>query len=125
MLADSVETPTNLLEPSVVDWSRTRAYALGLNAVYLNLRGRETHGIVTADKASILRRDIAAALAKVLDPQDGSAVVEKVYELTPPDSVAHLAPDLLVGYARGYRSSGGSAIGRIDAEWITDNLSAW
>ncbi|MBQ34757.1 MAG: hypothetical protein CME04_00055 [Gemmatimonadaceae bacterium] len=125
VLADSVETPTNLLEPSVVDWSRTRAYALGLNAVYLNLRGRETHGIVTADKASILRRDIAAALAKVLDPQDGSAVVEKVYELTPPDSVAHLAPDLLVGYARGYRSSGGSAIGRIDAEWITDNLSAW
>ena len=29
-----------------VDWSRTRAYGLGLNGFYLNLRGREREGIV-------------------------------------------------------------------------------
>src|ERR1700691_328060 len=31
---------------SDVDWSRTRAYGLGLNGLYLNLRGRERDGIV-------------------------------------------------------------------------------
>ncbi len=29
-----------------VDWSRTRAYGLGLNGLYLNLRNREQYGIV-------------------------------------------------------------------------------
>src|SRR5262249_27449115 len=30
-----------------VDWSRTKAYAMGLGQIYLNLRGRESHGIVS------------------------------------------------------------------------------
>jgi len=29
-----------------VDWSRTKAYAMGLGDVYINLKGREAHGIV-------------------------------------------------------------------------------
>ena len=29
-----------------VDWSRTKAYSLGLGGIYLNLRGREAEGIV-------------------------------------------------------------------------------
>src|SRR5439155_1172445 len=31
-----------------VDWSRSRAYALGTGQIYVNLRGREGHGIVAA-----------------------------------------------------------------------------
>ena len=30
-----------------VDWSRTRAYGLGLNGLYINLAGREERGIVS------------------------------------------------------------------------------
>ena len=29
-----------------VDWSRTRAYAMGLGQIFLNVRGREGQGIV-------------------------------------------------------------------------------
>lgn len=125
VLVDPAADTSNLLGSTDIDWSRTRAYALGLNAVYVNLRGREIHGIVDAAEMPALRQEIATALEGVRDPQDGSPVVQKVYELTAPESVAHLAPDLLIGYARGYRSSGGSAIGRIDTDWIVDNLSAW
>ena len=40
---------------SPIDWSQTRAYGLGLNGVYLNLRGRERDGIVDpADKDALL-----------------------------------------------------------------------
>jgi predicted AlkP superfamily phosphohydrolase/phosphomutase len=124
-LADVTAATANLLEPADIDWSRTRAYALGLNAIYLNLQDRESHGIVAADEVQGLRQDIATALAELRDPTDGSPVVQQVYQLTPSASVAHLAPDMLIGYARGYRSSGGSAIGRLDSAWISDNLSAW
>lgn len=125
VLVEPALEAADLLGTTDVDWSRTRAYALGLNALYLNLRGREAKGIVAPEEAAGLRREIAVALEGVRDPQGGAAVVQKVYELTTTGSLALLAPDLLIGYARGYRSSGRSAIGRIEAEWITDNLSAW
>ena len=31
-----------------VDWTRTKAYAMGLGQIYVNLQGREGHGIVDA-----------------------------------------------------------------------------
>ncbi len=34
-----------------VDWTRTRAYALGLGGIYLNVEGREREGTVKADEA--------------------------------------------------------------------------
>ena len=33
-----------------VDWSKTKAYAVGLNSIYLNVAGREGQGIVQADE---------------------------------------------------------------------------
>ena len=33
-----------------VDWTQTRAYGLGLNGLYLNLKGRETNGIVEPER---------------------------------------------------------------------------
>jgi predicted AlkP superfamily phosphohydrolase/phosphomutase len=35
------------------------------------------------------------------------------------------APDLIVGYNRGYRISWGAAVGRVTAEVIEDNPKAW
>ena len=42
-----------------VDWSRTRAYALGLGGFYLNIQGREAQGIVArGQEAEQIEREI-------------------------------------------------------------------
>ena len=46
-----LDDPANLGDDPAfvhVDWEKTQAYALGLNAIYLNLEGREPGGIVPA-----------------------------------------------------------------------------
>src|SRR5512134_2784744 len=63
-----------------VDWSRTRAYALGLGQVYFNLRGRESQGIVSPGaEYGALQDEIAARLVEVADPEDGAKVMRAVY----------------------------------------------
>ena len=44
-----------------IDWSRTKAYALGLNGLYLNVRGREKQGIVAPGKEyqELLKKKLA------------------------------------------------------------------
>jgi len=42
-----------------VDWSRTRAYTMGLNGLYLNVKGREREGIVEAGaEAEALKEEL-------------------------------------------------------------------
>ena len=38
-----------------VDWTRTKAYAMGLGQIYVNLKGREGHGIVAPDESKACR----------------------------------------------------------------------
>jgi hypothetical protein len=57
-----------------VDWSRTSAYALGINGIYLNIKGREKDGIVSPDKADELRIEIANKLREFRDPVSGARV---------------------------------------------------
>ena len=111
-----------------VDWSRTSAYALGLNSLYVNLRGREREGVVAAgeDYAALLDR-LEADLRDFVDPVSGAPVVSA---LTRPEKAfrgPHKAsgPDLIVGYGRGYRSSWESPLGEFSAAVIEDNRSAW
>lgn len=111
-----------------VDWSRTQAYALGLNGVYLNLKGREREGVVTPGlQADLVLRVISRRLRDYRDPQTGRPVATDVYspaEVYHGDALA-LAPDLIVGYGPGYRSSWQSALGAIVAETVEDNTDAW
>lgn len=113
---------------SNVDWARTRAYGLGLNGLYINVRGREAHGIVEAANRQALSSEIAARLQDTIDPKTGTRAVsrvfrrEDVYELRGQDD---LAPDLIVGYAKGTRSADDSALGAVPREVIVDNLDAW
>jgi predicted AlkP superfamily phosphohydrolase/phosphomutase len=103
-----------------VDWSKTQAYALGLNGLYLNLAGREKQGIVPqgAESQELLKR-IAADLLAFRD--NGKTVVESVY--APPRSDG--APDLIVGYARSYRGSWQTALGAAPDLIVEDNKDAW
>jgi predicted AlkP superfamily phosphohydrolase/phosphomutase len=111
-----------------VDWSKTRAYALGINGLYLNLAGREEHGLVEPADREALLSEIAGKLLEARDPATGGPVVTKVYRtdrVYSPGSWRDIAPDLIVGYAKGTRGSDESAQGSVPAEVIVDNTSAW
>jgi len=115
-----------ILEPGHVDWKKTRAYGIGLNALYLNLWGREKSGIVEEMDRGALLEEIEQELLQIRDPQNRKAVVKKVYRTdSMSGSYADLAPDLILGFARGYRMSGKSAIGKLTDAVLEDNLSAW
>jgi hypothetical protein len=109
-----------------VDWSRTQAYALGLNAIYLNLAGREKNGIVNINQRDALLDRITSRLTALRD-RDGQPVVASVYR---PASVFHgsalqSAPDLIVGWANGYRASWQTALGAAPPGVIEDNNDEW
>ena len=64
-----------------VDWSRTKAYAMGLGQVYINLKGREGHGIVApGDESTSVQNDLAARLLTMTDPNNGARMVDAVYK---------------------------------------------
>ena len=64
-----------------VDWSRTRAYAMGLGQIYFNLRGREARGIVSPGaEAKQLADELSARLLTMTDPDDGARIVRAVYQ---------------------------------------------
>jgi len=113
---------------SDVFWRRTRAYALGLNGLYLNVLGREAKGIVRrgAEYDSVLD-ELQSRLLALRDPETGDRIVSRVDRSR---DVYHgpevgYAPDLIVGYNRGYRSSDESALGTLAHEWLTPNLDRW
>ena len=113
---------------SSADWSYTRAYALGLNCLYLNVEGREGQGIVRPGREQeALAREIAQRLLAVRDPKNGSQVISHVYPAKDVYSgpLVDQAPDLLIGYAYGYRGSWQTAIGQYTKTLIDDNDGKW
>lgn len=111
-----------------VDWSRTRAYGLGLNGLYLNLQGRERDGIVPAAEREALVSELRRKLLAVIDPATGQPAITKVYrrdEVYTMTTSADLAPDLIIGYAKGTRTSDESALGGLPREVLTDNTTHW
>jgi predicted AlkP superfamily phosphohydrolase/phosphomutase len=110
-----------------VDWNKTQAYAIGLNAVYLNLQGRENGGIVQTDERQEIAAQIAARLLEFRDPVSGQPVVGQVYfpEQEFKGRNLQYAPDLLVGFHRGFRASWQTALGAVPKLTVEDNTQAW
>jgi predicted AlkP superfamily phosphohydrolase/phosphomutase len=110
-----------------VDWDRTRAYALGLSGIYLNLKGREEKGIVEPSEAEGLKASIVEGLTGIPDPVQGKTAVrgvatrEQVYH----GAYAHESPDLLVNFSAGYRVSWDTALGGIPEGLFEDNEKKW
>jgi predicted AlkP superfamily phosphohydrolase/phosphomutase len=110
-----------------VDWTRSVAYAIGLNGIYVNLEGRENGGIVrAADKQTVLDQ-IAERLKEFTDPVSGEHVVDRVYfpETAFKGRNVKNSPDLFVGYRRGYRASWQTALGAVPDAALEDNTDAW
>jgi predicted AlkP superfamily phosphohydrolase/phosphomutase len=115
---------------SNVDWAKTRAYAIGLGGIYLNLQGREAFGIVEpGHEEEALKKEIIAKLSGLRDRGKGSKVaVTRVLDRGDAyrdGPYVKNAPDLIVCYNKGYRASWDCAQGKVTDDVFEDNIRAW
>lgn len=113
---------------SGIDWTNTRAFALGLAGIYLNLKGREAQGIVDPDaEATALRMELIEKLTGLTDPIRGQPAILQIYDS---HQIYHgpyveEAPDLIVGYNTGYRAAWEMAVGQVTEKVFHENTKAW
>jgi len=111
-----------------VDWAGTRAYGFGLNGLYVNLRGREKHGIVPPSEREALLAEIKAKLEATIDPWNEEPSVAHVYlrdDTFSDGGQREIGPDAVIGWAKGTRGADSSALGEIEREVLTDNDKPW
>lgn len=110
-----------------IDWSRTRAYGVGLAGIYVNLRGRERDGIVAPADHQALVDELCAKLTGLRDPLEDCVAIHEavagrnVYK----GPYTGNGPDIVAGYSVGYRVAWDSSIGKCGPRVFADNLKAW
>jgi predicted AlkP superfamily phosphohydrolase/phosphomutase len=109
-----------------VNWSGTKAYALGLNSIYMNLQTREGQGIVAPEKLESERQNLRSDLIEMRGP-DGRKVFDDVWVGSDAFHGNHIdnAPDLVLGYSAGYRSSAETGLGGYRKSVIETNKDRW
>lgn len=110
-----------------VDWSKTKAYSAGFNSIYLNLKGRESKGIVEESERDKVVEEIIHSLEELTDSKTKKKVIVRLYKR---EEVYHGgyvgdAPDIIIGFYPGYRMSWQTAVGGITPEIIFNNKKAW
>jgi predicted AlkP superfamily phosphohydrolase/phosphomutase len=123
----------SLVEHGGLDRAKTKAYAVGFNGLYLNLKGRESGGVVEPGERDRLLAEIKSKLLALRDDaaHGGGPVLlrvdrrEDVYHGGQVDG----APDLILGFAAGYGASDTTALGTLDlgaeASVLEDNHDRW
>ena len=109
-----------------VKWDTTRAYAIGLNSLYLNLAGRERDGVVSADHRRDLCDDIRRRLLSWRTP-DGNPVVREAWHNDEVYSgpLAQYGPDMIIGYSPGCRASSETGLGAWSSVPLETNQDHW
>lgn len=110
-----------------VDWSKTKAYALGIGNIYLNVLGREPNGIVTNEEYDKIRDEIVEKMPKLVDPQTGMNPIVKVYKREEiwDEFDTKITPDLRVCTNEYYRVSWQSTLGNIPKDLFYDVKNNW
>jgi predicted AlkP superfamily phosphohydrolase/phosphomutase len=111
-----------------VDWSKTRAYAVGLTGMFLNLAGREGEGIVEpGEEAQALKAEIIGKLSGLMDDETGEVGINEIFDTAKLYQGPYLrnAPDFIIGYNDGYRTSWDCATGVVSGAVFEDNTKAW
>jgi predicted AlkP superfamily phosphohydrolase/phosphomutase len=111
-----------------VDWERTKAFSLGLAGIFINRKGRESKGIVEeGEELQALKNEMIEKLSGLIDEGTGGISIRQVLDTERAHSGPYKydAPDLLVGYNAGYRSSWGCAVGRVTDAVFEDNTKHW
>ncbi len=111
-----------------VDWSKTRAYAMGLGEMYINVKGREAQGIVNpGPEYDALKAELEQRLVQITDPENGQHPVrrvlarEEIYRQFDPNMI----PDLFITNNDGYRVSWQTSLGGIPKNLIEVNNKVW
>jgi predicted AlkP superfamily phosphohydrolase/phosphomutase len=111
-----------------VDWSKTRAYAMGLGEVYVNVKGREAQGIVEPGaEYDALKKELQTRLVAMVDPETNEHPVRRVltreeaYKKFDPNMI----PDLFVMNNDGYRVSWQTSLGGVPKALFEDNKAVW
>jgi predicted AlkP superfamily phosphohydrolase/phosphomutase len=109
-----------------VDWGNTKAYAVGLNSIYLNVAGREGQGKVQPQEIEGLLAEIKGKLVDWKDANE-AAIIQKIRlkHETYNGPFTRFGPDLVVGYASGYRASAETGLGKIPAAMLEPNTEHW
>ncbi len=110
-----------------VDWSNTRAYCIGLTGMFLNLEGRESLGTVARGEAAALKAEIQRKLSGLPDRETGEIGIREAFDPAALYRGPYLenAPDLLIGYNAGYRTSWACAQGVVAGPVFQDNARPW
>jgi len=111
-----------------VDWSKTRAYAFGLNGIYINRKGREKNGIVAAGEAAGLKAELIEKLSGLRDEEmGGEEAITTLYDTEKIYTGPYIenAPDLIIGFFPGWRHSWESVSGKVERDVFIDNDKAW
>lgn len=111
-----------------VDWTKTKAYGLGLGGIYINQKGRESQGIVSpGEEMKTLKAELTAKLNGLRDTETGETAINKLFDRDeiPPGPYKDNCPDFIVGYSEGYRVSWDSVTGVVNDTIFEDNTKAW
>ena len=110
-----------------VDWEQTRVYAVGLGGLYLNVKGRESRGIVAPGEMQALKDELREKLKSLRDEATGERAISEVYDTREAYSGPYRddGPDLVVGCRVGYRTSWLSVTGGITDSVFEDNVKSW
>lgn len=109
-----------------VDWGKTRAYAVGLNSMYLNIAGREGQGIVSAEEVEPLLGEIKGKLLNWQDAGQGRVIHKiRLKHETYSGPYTRFGPDVVVGYAPGYRASAETGLGKVPGTSLEPNTDHW
>lgn len=107
-----------------VDWKNTAAYNLGINSIYLNLKGREMFGAVSSAESKNLLKKIGKDLLALKDPETGENAVSNLWT-NQQEINRESVPDMVVGWNRGYRNSWNSILGGISRQVFSMNTDKW
>jgi len=112
-----------------VDWSKTKAYSMGLGQIYFNLRGREGQGVVSpgAESSALADEIKGKLLTTLVDPETKQHIVRNVYKRDDTYSGEYLgnAPDLQIGFEDGYRVSWQTTLGGAPKDIVYPNKEKW
>ena len=111
-----------------VDWQATKAYCLGLTGMFLNMKGRERYGIVApGEEAAALKAEIIGRLNGLRDEERQEIGIREVFDTAKiyDGPYRENAPDFIIGYNAGYRTSWDCATGVVACPIFEDNVKAW
>jgi predicted AlkP superfamily phosphohydrolase/phosphomutase len=112
-----------------VDWSKTKAYALGLGQIYVNQQGREAKGIVKpgAEYQQVVQQ-IKQGLEAYVDEETGEHPVAHVFTRDEAYNGVYdpvLIPDMIPSNSEGYRVGWQDSLGGIAKTVVEPNTNVW